>query len=1087
MPIRFCLCGVVSGLVLVGLCGGSRQELDNPEGKDIVFRFVTGTNRVTMSVRYATGWCPLITAEAIDVESSYSYRENGQEKWARTNSTDAAVQYGLFLQERVHVRPDVRFYRGEDRLARIRESASKPPASRHVNDLRFRRQGPNTEIWLEGSYLGLISNVLTRAWIEIPEGGELVEFALATPQGSSRQLELKRGGMPLDLSLHRECSRPGQELDPYFSRGAFTGMPESFIWNVPNRCWNGAFLTAALDPDTNKSSVLTVRLTRYAASGIGDAAACGEVDLRTAPSQPAGELTVKGRKLQLKRYAVPIPIGDIQDRLYVKRGCVGPTRSPFLHCELLGPRSKGGLLFDCSQRPWWKMRSGAYITELTLEESPCEMELLQSQPGLIFADDEKRETPVRVRANTAGEYEVISTIRDWHGKTVRRNLVELSLAANEERRIALDLQMPCTGWYSLDLELVSSGAYPSRLVAHHASFADVGKLPPRPDAASPFSAWWFGVHHGGTADIAVAGPIFHKMGIHRLAPILADQHTEATLADFGMTAAVVPFNSKLAMKAPASLPVVEMVRQYEQWMRDFLTLYPHVERTAMVFHESYCGGYPHYLWGGADRAWAEADFREARQRFEVGIALCRMIREKFPDMRIQLGNSGTSYEILDMLFRQKFPAKLFDILGSETVARYVMPDLPSSESGPSSLVYLRQVGTHYGYDKPVRPCYEWTCHLLRELGWDDLCAWGLRDALLALANGTTQVPVAGFCDHDGAYYNSDYGGGAPCRRYPLLYPSRGYYATSVMTHSLYGARFSRRLPTGSQTVNALEFRRADGSCVYAAWMPRGSAEVAFEGTEVRDVKRVDEMVAQRLVLGPLPQFVTTATPAERLRIIRRETPPLVEPHNFQLAHKLTSVAEVDLVTDQGNRDLARFLDGRYVTAGAFSVSSDGDSLILKREALSPIHSNLWECCYVKLSNPVVLTGEPATLSLEVEGNSSWADIKFAVEDSEGKIFTPTRVWYEGDGRALGRVNFDGWGTIQFPFSGKSRVKASEVDVRGGFWNCDSRGRKNQEIVYPVKIVGFSVAMPRYTVSGGIFEPVLKRPHLLRFRNIGMFD
>ena len=165
-----------------------------------------------------------------------------------------------------------------------------------------------------------------------------------------------------------------------------------------------------------------------------------------------------------------------------------------------------------------------------------------------------------------------------------------------------------------------------------------------------------------------------------------------------------------------------------------------------------------------------------------------------------------------------------------------------------------------------------------------------------------------------------------------------------------------------------------------------------------------------------------------------------------------------------------------------------DSVIIERDASRPAPAKLIpEFGYFELKNPVTLNGEPQTLSVEVDGNSSWAELMFVLEDAEGKRHYPTGIAYEGDGRAWGRVNFDGWGTMQIPFGKKSRVRNSEIAPGGDHWRCDRRGKKNRDVVYPVKIIGLGLLMPRDTLVGGRWEALTRRPNELLLRNLGMFE
>ena len=1065
-----------------------------PDGKDVVAELTTGKARALVRLAFADGapekWM-FITPKA---QTYWCTRyENRQEKWYERTCRDC-MQHVTGPNLKIYTQPYVKAYRPKERAGAIDYADAHPETAATAAPLKL-RFGANGTVWVNDFYQGEISNGISRVWLYVSELSPVQpKLERAEPRvlsdaaltlDPSEQLGAKRaddGRAYLKLSEHTEHSDPGQETDHYFDRDPFQGLRDSFVWTVPARCWAKAKVVAGIDPDAAASStvpIVTVRLARNDFAGYGNAAATGRIDLVKSPRRKIGTARVGGKAVDLFEYETYISVGDIQDRLYQKYGLTPFGKKPMLHAEVVGPLGRPGILWDKSQKPDWRYKSSALVFGFELCESPCEMELLQSQPGLIFGDDETRETTVRVKANVAGEYNVAGTIGDWWGKTVRTFELPVTLAAGEERRLPVDLKPPEEGWYSLDLKLSGRDTE----IVHHASFADMGRDTRKAGYESPYSFWWFGKYHGGSNDLEVWGPIFKKMGIRRLSAGDGSQ-TEASMKKYGLTLSQIPFNINLAM---GQKPLAQKVKEYEEWLRKLLADFPHVERRALVFHESYCGGNASYLFGEPWKELAESAFGEAKKRYEIGTALCKMIREKFPDIKIQLGNSSTSYEILDMMFRLKFPSDLFDCLGSETVARFTMPDIPCASSGPNSLWYLNRVADQYGYRQRANICYEWTCHLPRELGPYDSVEWGLRDKLLGFANGGTMLPLGGSTPDD-CYFNSDYGGVGSVDRFPYLYPTRGYVAAGVLTKELDCATFSRKVETGSQTVTALEFKRANGECVYALWLPRGTATVKAAGARPTRIVRADAKRLAALELSGLPVFATLPKAVERFEIVARATPGFVEPKNFQLADALKDTAALSFVNLSNRFEKAYFAEKKHKVEGTFAVKGDEGCVVIERDATRPAPAKLVpEFGYFELKNPKPLKGEPQTISVEVDGNSSWAELMFVLEDAEGKRHYPTGIAYEGDGKARARVNFDGWGTMQIPFGRKSRVRSSEVVPGGDHWRCDARGKKNRDVVYPVKIIGFGVLMSRDTLTGGQWEPLKRNPDVLRLRNLGMFE
>lgn len=235
-------------------------------------------------------------------------------------------------------------------------------------------------------------------------------------------------------------------------------------------------------------------------------------------------------------------------------------------------------------------------------------------------------------------------------------------------------------------------------------------------------------------------------------------------------------------------------------------------------------------------------------------------------------------------------------------------------------------------------------------------------------------------------------------------------------------------------------------------------------------------------------FASLKVTQQTVEAVKGEAPGAVEPRNFQLADALKDASALEFVDLSNRWEKTYFVEKKRKVQGSFAVKNGNGCVVIERDASGPTPTALIpEFGYFMLKNPVALKGEPQTISVEVDGNSSWAELLFVIEDAEGKRHYPTGIAYEGDGKAWGRVNFDGWGTMQIPFGKRSRVRNSEVVPGGDHWRTDTRGKKNKDVVYPVKIIGFGVLMPRDTLTGGQHEQLKHNPNTLRLRNLGMFE
>ena len=309
------------------------------------------------------------------------------------------MQHVSWPNLKIHTQPYVKAYRPKERAGAIDYADAHPETAATATPLKL-RFGANGTVWVNDFYQGEISNKISRVWLYVSELSPVQpRLERVEPQviGGSRlaldpkeQLGAKRaddGRAYLKMSEHTEHSDPGQETDHYFDRDPFQGLTDSFVWTVPAKCWAKAKVVAGIDPTaaaSNTVPVVTVRLARNDFAGYGNAAATGRIDLVKSPRRKVGSAKVGGKAIDLYEYETFISVGDIQDRLYQKYGLTPFGKKPMLHAEVVGPLGRPGILWDKSQKPDWRYKSSALVFGFELCESPCEMELLQSQPGGLF-------------------------------------------------------------------------------------------------------------------------------------------------------------------------------------------------------------------------------------------------------------------------------------------------------------------------------------------------------------------------------------------------------------------------------------------------------------------------------------------------------------------------------------------------------------------------------------------------------------------------------------------------------------------------------------------------------------------------------
>ena len=98
------------------------------------------------------------------------------------------------------------------------------------------------------------------------------------------------------------------ECDGYLSRSPFGGMRDCYLRAVPTAQYNKAIVTYSMDSDTEKSTDLTLRLTRFK-NGGGRSPAAMAISTVTLPRIKEGKV---------KTVELDIPIGNIQDIVFME-------------------------------------------------------------------------------------------------------------------------------------------------------------------------------------------------------------------------------------------------------------------------------------------------------------------------------------------------------------------------------------------------------------------------------------------------------------------------------------------------------------------------------------------------------------------------------------------------------------------------------------------------------------------------------------------------------------------------------------------------------------------------------------------------
>ena len=411
---------------------------------------------------------------------------------------DGLIEFrGAGLNFGYHSRPNlVRYTEAQQAdLAKVWETL--PAASQCWVALEIRADRTGAELWVEGRYCGRLASEsrLVELTIKLDAGGEM---------RGSRTFTRAQTGMFLPLDV-RHIARPGVmkdaavslkpgsqqvksvpmivadaagnadvgmakemqglrylETNEYTSRTSLDGMPQSLHFSVPQAFYHRAWVLCAVEADAGKDPVLTTRLTRFGVAGRGGAIADTTLTLPRGGAKPGDGInelgsvefiSADGKKITTPLYLVRVDLktGDILDLIADTNDPYAAMKiGPYLDFEFLGKCGGIQVQHDRRREPDATSTSAVHVFGVTLEKSPVEMRLKQSQPGNIFHNDEKPETTVALRANAAGRYALRWVITDVTGTVLGQHEKTVDLAsAGSETDITVPLAMPDVGWYGL--------------------------------------------------------------------------------------------------------------------------------------------------------------------------------------------------------------------------------------------------------------------------------------------------------------------------------------------------------------------------------------------------------------------------------------------------------------------------------------------------------------------------------------------------------------------------------------------------------------------------------------------------------------
>ncbi len=930
------------------------------------------------------------------------------------------------------------------------------------------------------------------------------------------------GNDPAGIAVGGLGTFPGLASDDlqsfFWRRHAAHNLPEQRMFSIPLAVYSHAYVLCAADDDPGRVPEFTLRVTRYAGSR-GNAMADTLVRVPTATgdsnARQVGTVQMKpgGKPCPLWLLKVPIKNGFIEDLLHSdtkKNQTMGTHR--YLDVELLDPLPHveeaeafppKTTLTNRAYRPEpTNPASSVTVFGIELVKSPADLTVRANTGYQVCYASDKPSFHAKVTGLEAGDFSLDWDVADISGKIVNHGTERLTVAAGQDQTVTVPVKEG-VGWYAARFRLADSKK--TELIDYRTSFV---VLPPDARKAgleSPFYGQWFAKNQGSDVKLDEVGPLLQRLGIRRAN--LPDDMPESASMKYGFTEGTMswtrPRLAHLAFR-DGTKSLKEAIADHETAIRETLALWPGIDRM-LVFHESGAKGapFPSELWGeparneltlvdenspealllkeggGTPAAVAAAaalkkDREEWKQnwpaRMEYLKAMAKMVREKFPNLKMQYGNDGNSLGLIGEIFRQKFPREYIDTIAIEDLGQTFAPER-GVPGGLQSAWFLRETARKMGYaDVPVTACTEWIGRMTEKLGLQKQAEWKVRDGLLALAYGFDTISFAGINDASSGYYYSIWANGGLCYRYPTMAPKPAYAAVATLTQVLDRAKYQRLVPTGSTVLYVMEFRK-DNDWVYAIWTPRGEREVLLEFPESAPRELTDLYGRTGALEGKSPSL-TASTSVQYLtsknRIVSAQAgaanfPNDKPPEKPGQVIPLESLEAVNIVSDKGSENASKSRPGNlpHLVEGDFVMRVIEDPVMGKclEIELKPTEKLRWpmehEYVTLQLRTPVAITAKNA--GVWIKGNGSWGEVDIRKTASSGPWWSNSDMAVRWPGDAT--MNFDGWNFISFP--AKEGVKDS-----------------------PNNVLGLTITMPRQTIYGT--EMAVVENQKIRLKNILLY-
>ena len=1078
------------------------------------------TGRVgKVTVSFADGKTKDYKLEVCSVDESFPCPMFGQKKWTKLTLADALLS---ICGVRQFVRPHLKMYQSSYSIVPqgvdiLRDWDSLPPASRHVYDVRMQKTEKGIDLWIDGSYAKTLENataaemefaagvVYARRKVHEPGGFAVLDFG-ANPRakafadgklgGGLSAGEREIGGYPMrvadpiesaDVAIcHQGMGNWALEVEEYHGRAPTDGFPSGIHYRLPAAPYVRAGILFALDDDPSKDRILTLRLGQYEHNGSGgnktDAVTLDFSNGVPDCCRQVGEVAKGGRSHPVYFMDVPLAIGGIIDLA---------ANGKWLDFDITGKQWENMQQLDNTMKPDPNSDSAFNLFGVTLKRADYIPTQTQRNVGNVFNEDEReRDTVFTVTAladGAAGSLEW--SARGTDGKETFNGDESFKLSRKGDTKdIRIDFGSGTPrGFYELTVR--AKDANGCELFTHKASFAIL------PDKKrnwemhkSPYGTWWFSTH-GSPGDENIGFPIISKAGIRKSGwrePKTREESEKWGVTRCGHVGSIGEreFDAETRRFKPGrewitdengKRKAIELSgeERFLKKLKDNLDKSIYADHY-MIWHESApAGGIPEEL---LNLPVPEPSAR-IRQKCECMMETSRLLRKYYPDLRIQMGNASAGMGAAVWPLRLGASPDSFDVLGMETPAQTI-PTERLTEVGLLGMLVSQDAASRLAKRKvPVSGAWEFTYRADRDIGEELQAEWHARDTLVCLAHRFTLIATGILFDCSNGYYNGLWGGSGLLHRAPYVYPKRAYVAYAVLTKELDDVIFEKSLPTGSGTVYAFQYHRADGRTVTALWCQRGEGEMEVEsggGTLTEMYGRETKLAegAAKVAVSGAPVYLTTDRPVAGVKLVSRafaQDQSLAAKSRIASAMDDASLFEPLAPDPEIESRHNRFFP--YMKPSAFTIESveDVEKGACVELKLDPANERKYteyvtEYTTMRFKEPVPVEGEPELLGVWVSGNSNGGQIRFEIEDAKGEVFKNLSTgssWacdiMDWPGNLA--VNYDGWSFVYQTLGRPTDLipTHSPGPVMEQWVSCGG----DKRIDFPIKVRAITVGEYRY--------------------------